>query len=200
MSIKYEIMQIKNSQGTGEERHYIKVIGNEPLTGDQLKQNIQDSSTLKKGDIEAALSELRENMVRELSAGNRFHLPSIGYFSLSVGLHKANGKAIEKVRGDDLLLRNIRFRPEAAVMRDVDCRLKFERSSFSSKSQSYSAEILLEKIKAYLSKNVCINRRMMEREFGLRRWKALRWLKYFCAMGVLVKDGASNAPVYFLKN
>ena len=198
MSIKYEIQSIKNSQGSGEERHFARIFEREPMTAEQLKSRIQASCTLTKGDIEATLSALREQMIHELSQGHRFYIPSIGYFSLSADLDMPDDKPIDKVRGDYISVRNIKFRPDAAMLHEVRGNVRFERATFSSESSLYTEEVLLAKIKEYLSTNHYINRRIMERQFALRESAALRWLRHFTATGVLKKEGARNAPVYFL--
>lgn len=198
MSIKYEIHSIKNSQGTGEERNFARIFEREPMTAEQLKSHIQASCSLTKGDIEATLSALREYMIHELSHGNRFYIPSIGYFSLSVDLDMPEDKPIEKVRGDYISVRNIKFRPDASMLQEVKNNVRFERADFSSKSNKYTEDEIWEKIKAFLAVNHCINRRDMELQFGLRQSAALKWLKHFVEKGVLKKDGARNSPVYFL--
>ena len=38
----------------------------------------------------------------------------------------------------------------------------------------------------------------MEYHFSLRQQTALKWLKHFTEKGLLVKEGAINAPIYFL--
>lgn len=199
MSIKYEIHSIKNSQGTGEERNFARIFEHEPMTAKQLKSQIQASCSLTEGDIEATLSALRDHMIYELSHGNRFYIPSIGYFSLSVDLNMPEDKPIEKVRGDYISVRNIKFRPDATMLQEVKNNVSFERATFSSKSNKYTEDVLLAKIREYLSTNHCINRRDMERLFGLRQSAALRWLKHFTEIGVLKKEGARNSPVYFME-
>ena len=84
MNIKYEIHSIKNSNGKGEERHYAHLHEGTAMNADQLESHIEESCSLTKSDMEATLSALRAAMIRELSQGKRFHLPSIGSFSLSV--------------------------------------------------------------------------------------------------------------------
>ena len=66
MSIKYEIQSIKNSPGTGEERHFARIFEQSPMSTQQLESHIEASCSLTKGDIEATLSALRETMIREL--------------------------------------------------------------------------------------------------------------------------------------
>lgn len=198
MSIKYEIQSITNSQGTGEERHFARIFEGVPMSARQLEAQIQTSCSLTKGDVEATLSALRESMIRELSHGNRFYIPSIGYFSLSVDLDMPEGKQIDKARADYISVRNIKFRPDASMLQEVKTNVRFERAAFSTKSRTFTEETLWEKIKEYLSTNSCINRRTMENLFGLRRNAALKWLKHFTESGMLRKEGSANSPVYFL--
>ena len=66
------------------------------MSASQLENSIESSCSLTKGDVEAALSALREQMLSELSQGNRFYIPNIGYFSLSVDLDMPDGKSLTK--------------------------------------------------------------------------------------------------------
>ena len=198
MSIKYEIHSIKNSQGTGEDRHFAQIFDQPAMTAEQLKSHIQASCSLTKGDVEATLSALREHMTRELIEGHRFYIPSIGYFSLAVDMDMPEGKPIDKVRADYLSVRNIRFRPDAALLKEVRKGVRFERATFTTKSANLTEDELKEKITLYFATNNCLTRRAMEQEFGLRRNAALKWLRHFTETGLLKKEGARNSPVYFL--
>ncbi len=198
MSIKYEIQSIKNSQGRGKELYFARIFDGAPMTARQLKESIQSSCSLTKGDVEAALSALREYMVRELSQGNRFYIPSIGYFSLSVDLDLPEGLPVAKARANHIGVRNIKFRPDASLLKEVKAGVGFERANFSTVSKKYTEEKVLEKIREYLSTNGYINRRAMESLLGLRQNAALKWLRHFTETGVLKKGGASNSPVYSL--
>ena len=195
MSINYEIHTISNSQGSGTARHFARIFEGSPMSAQQLECLIQDNSTLKKGDIEATLSELREQMVRELSQGHRFHIPNVGYFSLSVKLD-ADGKAVEKVSGGDLRLHNINFRPEASLLQEVGSKVRFRRARLTSKSVVYEEKQLLSLLMDYLSANHFITCRTMQRQFRLRETAARKWLKRFVEQGVIRREGARNAPVY----
>lgn len=84
------------------------------------------------------------------------------------------------------------------MLQEVKRNVHFERAKFSTKSKEHTEEMMLEKIKEYLSTNICINRRAMEIHFGLRQNSALKWLKHFTEIGVLRKEGARNSPVYFM--
>ena len=198
MSIKYEIHSIKNSKGTGEEQEFVRIFENPSQTDQQLENHIQDNCSLTKGDVRATLIALRDSMIHELSHGNRFHIPEIGYFSLAVDLDMPDDKHMEKVRGDYISVRNIKFRPEAELLNEVKSNARFERAKFSSKSRQYTEEELLSRIREYLAANNCITRRDLELNFGLRQSAALKCLKHFTEIGILKKEGARNSPVYFL--
>ncbi len=200
MSIKYEIHSIQNSQGTGEERNFARIFQDAPMTADELEGHIQASCSLTKGDIKATLSALRQQMIYELSNGNRFYIPDIGFFSLSVSTDIPEGKPIEKMRGDYINVRNIKFRPETSLLDEVKDRARFTKADFSTRSQSYTENDLKAKIEDFLTENNCITRRDMELLFQLRQNTALKWLKHFTDTGFLKKDGAKNSPVYFLNN
>lgn len=165
MSIKYEIQSIKNSKGTGKEQEFVRIFENPPQTDRQLESHIQDNCSLTKGDVQATLMTLRDSMINELSHGNRFHIPEIGYFSLAVNLDMPDDKPMEKVRGDYIRVRNIKFRPDAELLNEVKRNARFERAKFSSKSSQYTEEELLAKIKEYLTANNCITRRDLQQEF-----------------------------------
>ena len=198
MSIKYEIHTIENSEGSGDVRHFARIIDNPPMTADQLERHIQETCSVTKGDIEAVLSAVRDSMVNELIRGNRFYLPYIGYFSLSADLDMPKEKPIDKVRADYINVRHIRFQPEKTMLQEVKNGARFERATTHSVSKKYEEGELQERLTTYLSEHTYINRRIMERLFDLRQITALRWLKHFTETGLLKKEGAKNAPMYFL--
>ena len=197
MSIKYEIHSIENSEGTGEERHFARIFEQKPMAAEQLKEQIQVSCSLTKGDVEGTLSALRAMMIRELTSGNRFYIPSIGYFSLSADLDMPDGRPIDKVRAGNIRVRNIKFRPDASMLRAVKSGVRFERSEYTTKSRRYTEDELWRKIGSHIAANGFITRRVMELQFGLGQYAALKWLRHFTDKGLLVKKGAPNSPVYF---
>lgn len=199
MNIKYEIQSIKNALGKGEEHRFARIFEYEPLTADELESQIQANCSLTKGDIAASLKALRDCMLHELSTGHRFHLPEIGYFSLSVDLDMPDEKPTDKARADYISVRNIKFRPDASLLAEVKRNARFERSKFSTKSRQYTEEELVTRLRDYFATNNCLTRRDLEREFGLRQSTALSWLRRLTESGVLKKEGVRTAPVYFLK-
>ena len=100
MSIKYEIHGIKNAKGDGKEQKYVHLFAHEAQSDHALEDDIQANCSLTKADVRAAFSALRDHMVRALASGSRFHLPGVGYFSLSVGLDAPDDLPDDKMRAD----------------------------------------------------------------------------------------------------
>ena len=46
MAIKYEIQKLKNAQGKGDERRFVRIYEQEPMTADELQTQIQDNCSL----------------------------------------------------------------------------------------------------------------------------------------------------------
>lgn len=112
MEIKYEIHSIENSQGTGEKRVYVRLRNNPAMTTDELGKEVEQACSVTSSDLKAVMAELATIAVRELSQGNRFYLPEIGYLSLAVGNVPPSAKTDGKITGKDIYLRSINFRPE----------------------------------------------------------------------------------------
>lgn len=198
MNIKYKIQTIENAQGEGKERHFVRLVNYPPMSEGQLEKHICQNSSLTEGDLKSALYALRESMIRELLEGKRFYLPSIGYFSLSVDLDMPEDKAIEKVRGDYISVRNINFLPDADMLQTIKNKAKFERSTYTSTSTRYTEEELVRGLREYLIENKMINRSKFQSVFGVRKNKALQWLKHFTETGLIKKYGPKNSPMYCL--
>lgn len=199
MELKYDLYTINNSQGTGEDRQYVRLIQYEPLTAKQLQEKIQNRCSLTKGDVAAVLSELRDIAVHEFQTGHRFYIPEIGYFSLSASLEMPEENADKKITGKEVRLTGINFRPEANFLQEVQDGMHFVRSRYSNQSTRFTEDDMLAKIKEYLQTNRYITCKAMRLEFGLTQYTAKKWLNNFCDKGIMIKEGSSHSPIYFLK-
>ncbi len=197
MNIKYEIHAIKNAAGEGKEHPYVRLLEQEPMRDNALERSIQNDSSLTAADVRAALMTIREYMISELSQGSRFHIPEIGYFSLSVALDIPEGKPVEKVRSDYLSVRGINFRPDVSLLAEVKRNARFEKATASVKSAVYTEDELEEKVRAYVAEHKYITRHVMEHTFHLRTSAARKWLALFVEKGLLRKEGPRTSPLYF---
>lgn len=199
MELKYDIYTISNSQGTGENRQYVRIIQHEPMSEKALQERIQNRCSLTKGDVAAVLAELHDIAVQEFSEGRRFYIPEIGYFSLSASLEMPEDKPNKKITGKDVRITGINFRPEAKLLQEVQRQAHVVRSKYTSQSAPYTEEKLLAKIQEYLKTNRYITASIIRFQFGLTQYTTQKWLKHFCEKGILVKDGTPRSPIYFLK-
>lgn len=222
MKLKYDIYKLRNAEGNGKDRPYVRVIQHEPMNEQQLKATIQERCSLTKGDVAAVLEEFRDLFIRELSEGRRFYLPGIGYFSLSVSLQKtdasdadndnseematanqddttdAGGTRKKKITGHDVRLTGINFKPEANLVDTVGRNVHFIRSRYSRQSTAYTEKTLFNKITDYLQQHRSINAHVLRFQFGLTQYMTQKWLRHFVDKGLLVKDGSPQSPVYYM--
>lgn len=198
MDLKYDIYSIKNAEGSGKARQYVRLVQNDAMTADELKATIQQRCSLTKGDVAAVLSELHDIAVQELSMGRRFYVPELGYFSLSLTLEMPEDNPDKKITGKEVRLRSINFRPETNMQKQIERNIHFYRSEYSSRSTIYQEEKLWKKLLEYFEKNRYITIKVMRIEFGLTRYMAQKWLNHFIDKNLLIKDGTPRSPIYFL--
>lgn len=198
MAIKYEVHTIENAVGTGKEREFIRLRQHPSMSDDDIAKAIQEATTLTTADVKAVMSAISSLAVRELNMGDRFHLPEIGYLSLSVGNTPRSKKKDGKITGNDIYLRNINFQPEEKFLYNVEKGMKFEKSKASTRSKRYDEEDLWNRVEQYLKEKHFITCRSMRVEFHLSEYKAREWLRRFVKSGKLVNSNTDRQPVYLL--
>lgn len=199
MDLKYDIYNISNAAGTGEQRKFVRLKQQKAMTASELEATIQNRCSLTKGDVAAVLSELHDIAVQEFAMGRRFYIPEIGYFSLSVSLEMPEDKPDKKITGNEVRLRGINFRPEASLLEDVSREVHhIVRSEYTSQSRKYDEDKLWAKLQEYFQTNRYITVRLMRNQFGLSKYMAQKWLDLFIEKGRIIKDGTPRAPIYFL--
>ncbi len=196
--MRYEVHKIKNVQGTGKSRAFVKLRNEKAMSTEQLLREIEASSTLKASDVKAVMTEIGEIAIRELSQGKRFHLPEMGYLSLAVANTPPAKKANGKITGKDIRVRNIHFRPEKKLLTEIGRNVSFNKSDYSTLSAEYEEEVLWGKVAGYLASHRYITKQTMLSEFGLSEYKARRWLNLFVNNGKLTKDCSHRPFLYFL--
>lgn len=197
MAIKYDIRAIPNSGGTGRARRYVHVADSPAMTADDLYEEINRSCSLTRGDVLAALSALREVMERELRAGRRFCLPEVGWFSVKAEVQPDTEKDADGVRGDDLRVRNVNFRPSGALLQRLQTEASFERSAAAPPAEGPTEAEMRAYLEEYFKGEHCLTRRTFQTRFGLGKSAANRRLRAFTEQGVLRREGTRNSAVYF---
>ncbi len=199
MDIFYEIHSLRNQRGEGKEKEYVVLRNGRPMSDEEMESSIEASCTLTKADVRGLWAAFRELALEELSKGHRVHLPGIGWLSLSVGLDKRAREKDYKIKGSDIRLRGIHFLPEHKLREEVSRSVSFKRSAYSTESVGYETEQLWARLEEWFSRQGAINCSTMEKEFGLSRYKATKWLRLFVGQGRLRKAGTNRNHVYLPK-
>ena len=200
MDLKYDVYTITNAEGSGEERKYVRLKQHEAMTAHELEATIQQRCTLTKGDVAAVFSELHDIVVSEFSMGRRVYVPQLGYFSLAVNLEMPEDNPDKKITGKEVRLRGINFRPEAGLLQEIERNIHFVRSEYSSRSNFFTEEKLWARLQEFFKENRYLTVSLMRMKFGLTRHMAQKWIDYFIAKGLLIKDGTPRSPIYFLND
>ncbi len=198
MAVQYEVKEIENASGGGEERAYVRLTQGRAMSPEQLAQAIEATCTLTDADVKAVMAELCYFAVRELTEGRRFHLPEIGFLSLSAALSPAEDDSESTTAKDEVVLRGINFRPERRFLQKVRRGIKFEKSARSSASTRFTDEELTARVTAYLAENRYLTCRALMRELGVSQYTARQALSRLVESGVLVREGSARRYLYFL--
>lgn len=198
MEIKYEVHTIENVQGTGRERQYIRLRLHQQMSDADVEKDIQEATSLTTADVKAVMDAISKVALRELSIGNRFHLPGLGYLSLSVTNVPPSEKRDGRLTGHDIRLHGLNFRPEKQLMESLDRTVSFVRDDRSTRSARYSEQQLWTELEAYLKENRYITCTQMRHAFHLSEGTSRKWLTLFTADGRLKKGGPKNQALYFL--
>ncbi|MBA7487884.1 MAG: hypothetical protein HG422_02465 [Prevotella sp.] len=199
MTIKMDVHSIANAGGGGAELRYVKLLPAPVRSRAQLKEAISHRCTLTGSDVEAVLSALRDAALEDLSQRGRFYLPEIGYLTVSASVKLPRGVTVEKVKGNYVGVRNIRFCPERRLLVEVRRKARFERLKGTTVSCRYTAAEMETELKACLAQRHFISRRVMQQWFSLTAYSARKWLRHFVDAGLIEQTGLRNAPVYVLK-
>lgn len=206
MEVKFEIGTLNNAQGKGNQRKFIRLQQEEPMTDDELASAIEHECTLSRADIKAVFEALRYHVAGSLSSGRRFHIPKLGYFSLAASLTNPEEQSTNpkeqvqqrKITGKDIFLRGINFQPEDSLTTELRQGISFTQAKYTGQSVAYLPDELWGKVSEYLSTHRYLTCRIMRSTFGLSERKARQWLALFVQQGRLTKEGTPHRPLYFL--
>ncbi len=198
MAIKMDVHSIGNAGGDGAELRFVRLLPDAVRPRTELKEDVCHSCSLTGGDVEAVLSALFDAALHDLSQGGRFYLPGIGYFTLRAAVKLPRNVPVEKVKGNYVSVRGIRFKPEKGLLVAVRAKARFIRLKSTTSSRRYTAGEMETALKTYLKQSGSITRRIMQMQFSLTVYSARKWLKHFVDAGIIKKTGHKNAPVYVL--
>lgn len=118
--------KIVMSNGTTIEKYYAYAVSNELVNSKEIAKEIQESTTLTKADVVAAMQALSDIIAKKLSMGYNVKIDGIGTFSISA--KSAGFDSAVKVKPSAVKFSKISYRADAKL-RKVLSDVKFERQN-----------------------------------------------------------------------
>lgn len=121
---KYKLVEMADLRNAGKRRVYPKMIVNRTLSQDEFIERMQSyNRALSPAVVEAAVTEVRDMLVRLLSMGYNVTLDELGTFSLSLGFE--DDKPTEMQGDDDKMIyrkvgvKTVNFKPSPDLVKDL---------------------------------------------------------------------------------
>ena len=113
---------------TGKRRVYPKLKTYETIdTKELIKRLVFHNGALKPTVIDAAITDMREMMVKLMSAGHKVKIDGLGTFSLALGFAEKGdveiSKAGEKIKETTVGVRTVNFKPSPDLLKDLKIKI-----------------------------------------------------------------------------
>ena len=198
MMIKYDIQHLSNAQGKGISRPYVQLTMQHLSPPAELEEMAERNTTLTRADMRAALSVVAEFVKTQLARGSRVHLPGLGYFALAASIERPADEGQQPIKGSDIRVRTVKFKPEAALLELLRRNVGFRRSAPAQVSRKYTKAELSALLTDYLKEHRYITCRTFRAEFQLCSTQAYAWLRRLCDSGLLRREGNGHCVFYTL--
>ena len=121
---KYKLVEMPDVHSNGKRKVYPKLIVNRTMPQDEFVERLQSyNRTMSPAVIEAAVTEVRDMLVRLLSMGYNVTLDELGTFSLSLGFEDDKPTEMQG-DGDKMTYRkvgvkNVNFKASPELLKDL---------------------------------------------------------------------------------
>lgn len=199
---KYVMQEMKNLHKEGETLLYPRMVIDGCCETEELVEMITKGSTLRKGEVMAALQLVADGMVSMMAHGRSVRLEGIGLFTPSLSLK--DGKERENTEGDSsrrnaqsIEIGNINFRAEKSLIQDTNsqCSLQRQKGDWRCNRSKFSPEERLSIALNYLETNHTMTVGEYEQLTGLSHTTAGKELKKWVATpesGIYFKGSGSH--------
>lgn len=196
------MQEMKNLHKEGETLLYPRMVIDGCCETEELLEKITKGSTLRKGEVMAALQLIADGMASEMAHGRSVRLVGIGLFTPSLSLK--DGKEREDTDGDSprrnaqsIEIGGINFRAGKTLVRETNtrCDLQRQKGDWRCNTSKFSPEERLSIALDYLETNHSMTVGEYERLTGLSHTSAGRELKKWAATpnsGIYYKGSGSH--------
>ena len=175
-------------------RYHARVVDSQIIDLDNIVDHISHRCTLSKGDIQAVIGELSDEIAHGLCDGNRVAIPGIGFFSLS--LEAPKDAQPNQTRCQSVKLKRIEYRSDLQLKNKVMSHASFERC----KEKRHSAALNIYEIDAllidYFEENKFLTRQKFAQLCQFTRVTACRHLNRLVDEGRLKNTNTLRSPIY----
>lgn len=199
---KYVMQEMKNLHKEGETLLYPRMVIDGCCETEELVEMITKGSTLRKGEVMAALQLVADGMVSMMAHGRSVRLEGIGLFTPSLSLK--DGKEREDTEGDSprrnaqsIEIGNINFRAEKNLIQNTNsqCSLQRQKGDWRCNNSKLSPEERLALALKHLESNPILTISEYERLTGLSHTTAGQELKKWASTpesGIYFKGRGSH--------
>lgn len=197
MSVNYDLYETPDLAKSGEEQPlHARVVLKGSYTAEEFIDQVASFQHVPHaqlvGSIEAISIQLRHLLLKGFSV----ELGDIGYFSLSLKVHKKVMDS-QKLRSPSVSLKDVNLKINRQFKKDIESRLELERyhSPYRVKNPM-ELEKCLRRLNKFFETNPCINRQDYAALVGKTKKQALQDINAFIERGVLKKYGVGRSVVY----
>lgn len=199
---KYVMQEMNNLHKEGETLLYPRMVIDGCCETEELVEMITKGSTLRKGEVMAALQLVADGMASMMAHGRSVRLEGIGLFTPSLSLK--DGKEREDADGDSprrnaqsIEIGSINFRPEKTLVRDTNmqCNLQRQKGDWQCNRSKFSPEERLALALKHLDSNTTLTVGEYEELTGLSHTVAGQELKKWASTpesGIYFKGRGSH--------
>lgn len=189
----YKTPQPQASQGEDVKVHP-RIHFNGSVDTRQISEMIQQSCSLTKADVAAALAALSEIMGRELADGKLVHLCGLGYFYPTLTTTQPV-RAADKGKGSKVVLKSIRFVADKQLKTEVG-GVQAKCWNCNPNTETAKAVDVNSFVARHFEGSQYILRRDLQQMLGMSRTTACRHIKRLLAEGGLRRAGNPRQGVY----
>jgi len=193
MAATYDVYE-SPTESNDKKNVHVRLVTDGTIETEVIAQQIQFSSTLTIGDVEAVLSALSHHVTDMLREGKRVHIKGLGYFQMTMKCPPV--KSAAEVKGNMIKFKSVSFRPENDLKKELQ-EAKFIRSDRKNiHSPSLSDKKIENLLAGYFETHEFITRLQFERLCFFTRSTATNRLNKLVETGKLKKKGGKNFFFY----
>ncbi len=198
MGARYQLFRNPRSvlKENREEKLYPRIVRSRIVRLDEMSKRIADCTSFTTSDVKGVWEALRNEIVSELTEGNRVDLEGLGSFFVVLQCREIESP--KEIRAESILFSKVAFSPAKKLHRNLR-GMELVRAEDYPKRAAYTAGERMERIIGYLHLHPTITSAVCMSLNGCSRDMAQRDLKALYETGRLTRYGGKHVAVYSLK-